>query len=104
MVRQTEGDRYLTLAEVAKRFRVHPDTLWDWARSGKTCLKVWVPSHLIGKTQRLFLAKSVDEFEQAGLLDPVDYDGEVEISQASRNKNTAVVPQPKRVERKGGGK
>ena len=96
-----ENTRYFTLEKVAERFNVNPRTLRRWWLSNKTCLKVWVPSHLIGVGHLRFLASSVEEFEKTGRVHPEDYEGEVEINHTSRNKNTAGGAKLKRLERKG---
>ncbi len=72
----TAKKRYMRIDEVAKRFEVHPRTVKRWWLSGKTCLKVWCPVHLVGSRGLFFLTDSVDEFERTGMVNPEEWEEE----------------------------
>jgi len=64
---------YITIGQVAQKLGVHPRTVKNYWMSGKTCLEVWCPSHLIGKTGLKFTRKSVEEFIRQGQVKPEEY-------------------------------
>lgn len=60
--------RYMRVDSVAKIFGVHPRTVKNWWKSGKTCLIAWHPTHKIGNGL-LFTVESVKQFEELGQVD-----------------------------------
>jgi transposase len=64
---------YMTIGQVAMRFGVSVRTVKNWWLTGKTCLVVWRPHHLVGRSGISFTKKSVKEFEEKGQLKPEEW-------------------------------
>lgn len=67
------GEKNMTIDQVAQRFGVSTRTIKNWWLSGRTCLEVFCPHHLIGRTGLKFTRKSVDEFAAKSRVKPDEY-------------------------------
>lgn len=63
----------MTISQVAQRLGVSARTVKNWWLSGKTCLEVWCPHHLVGKSGLRFSRASVDEFMEKGKQKPAEW-------------------------------
>lgn len=64
------AEKYMAIGQVAARLGVSVRTVKNWWLSGKTCLEVWRPHHLVGGSGIRFTRKSVEEFEEKGKQTP----------------------------------
>lgn len=65
---------YMTIGQLATRLGVSVRTVKNWWLSGKTCLEVWRPHHLVGSSGIRFTKKSVTRFEEIGRVKPCEWD------------------------------
>ena len=65
--------KYITIGQLARKFEVSERTIKNWWLSGRTCLELFCPRHLIGSTGLRFTRKSVEVFEAECHVKPEEY-------------------------------
>lgn len=63
-ISETDGCRYMTVAEFAMKIGVHPQTVRKWDRDG-----ILKPHHVLPSGRRLYSEEQVDEIFRKNMTD-----------------------------------